>query len=117
MIGWNAEIGEHVLYLYGDMMIWNIVDRRARPYRWKTVTAIVEAVDHDNSCADADQAPLSDVMITVDYAALEAVSVQEAVAWAMGQPCPVTLYLYDEGGGVSNDEHFNAVENRFETGS
>ena len=99
------------------MMIWNIVDRRVRPYRWKTVNAIVEAVEHDNSCADADQAPLSDVMITVDYAALEAVSVQEAVAWAMGQPCPVTLYLYDEGGGVSNDEHFNAVENRFETGS
>ena len=76
-------------------MIWNIVDRRTRPYRWKTVNAIVEAVEHDNSCADADQAPQSDVMIVVDYDALEAASVHEAVTLAMGQPCPATLYLYD----------------------
>ena len=34
----------------------------------------------------------------------------EAVELAMGQPCPVTLYLYDEGGGFSDDEHFNALE-------
>lgn len=94
-------------------MIWNIVDHRTRPYRWKTVNAIVEAVEHDNSCADSDQAPESDVMTVVDYDALEAVSVNEAVAWAMGQPCPVTLYLYDEGEGFSDDEHFNAVEDRF----
>jgi hypothetical protein len=95
-------------------MIWNIVDRRTRRYRWKTVNAIVEAVEHDNSCRDSDQAPLSDVMIVVDYDALEAVSVNEAIAWAMDQPCPVTLYLYDEGGGFSDDEHFNAVGIRFD---
>jgi len=94
-------------------MIWNIVDHRTRRYRWKTVNAIVEAVEHDNSCADSDQAPSSDVMTVVDYDALEAVSVNEAVAWAMSQPCPVTLYLYDEGGGFSDGEHFNAVEVRF----
>jgi hypothetical protein len=97
-------------------MIWNVVDRRTRPYRWKSVNAIVEAVEHDNSCVDSDQAPDSDVMVVVDYDALEAVSVNEAVQWAMSQPCPVTLFLYDEGGGFSNDEHFNAVGNRFEGG-
>jgi len=95
-------------------MIWNIVDRRERPYRWRTVNAIVEAVEADNSCADTDQAPSSDPLLVVDYDALEAVSVNEAVAWAMGQRCPVTLYLYDEGGGFTGDEHFNAAGNRFD---
>jgi len=94
-------------------MIWNIIDRRERPYRWREVNAIVEAVEHDNSCADADLAPESDPLLTVDYASLEAVSVQEAVAWAANQKCPVTLYLYDTGRGFSNDEHFNNVSNRF----
>lgn len=42
--------------VYG-IMIRNIIDRRDRSYRWKTVNAIIEAVEHDNSCADADQAP------------------------------------------------------------
>ena len=41
-------------------MIWNIIDNRRRPYRWREVNAIVEAVEHDNSCPDADQAPESD---------------------------------------------------------
>lgn len=77
------------------------------------MNAIVEAVEHDNSCADSDQAPSSDVMMTVDYDSLEAVSLNEAIVWAMSQPCPVTLYLYDEGGGFSNDEHFDALKDRF----
>ena len=52
-------------------------------------------------------------MLTVDYASLEAVSVQEAVAWANSQQCPVTLYLYDLGGGFSDSEHFDTVADRF----
>ncbi len=86
-------------------MIWNIVDNRTRKYRWRSVNAIVEAVEHDNSCADSDQAPASDPATYVIYDALEAVSVNEAVAWGMAQPCPITLYLYDESDGFSdNDE-------------
>jgi hypothetical protein len=42
------------------------------------------------------------------------VSVQEAIAWANEQRCPVTLYLYDKGRGFSNEEHFTAVGIRFE---
>ena len=94
-------------------MIWNIVDRRTRVYRWKAVNAIVEAVEHDNSCADADQAPEADVSIVVDYEQLEGVSVQQAVAWANQQESPVTLYLYDEGSGTTREEHFQAVGERF----
>jgi hypothetical protein len=95
-------------------MIWNIIDRRERPYRWREVNAIVEAVEHDNSCRDADQAPEADVATVVDYASLEAVSVREAIVWANEQRCPVTLYLYDLGRGFADEEHFNAVGNRFE---
>ena len=95
-------------------MIWNIVDNRARWYRWKNVNAIVEEVEHDHSCADSDQAPESDPSTVVDYDALEAVSVNEAIRWAMEQPCPVTLYLYDEGQGFADEEHFTEIEVRFE---
>ena len=94
-------------------MIWNIIDRRDREYRWRHVNAIVEAVEHDNSCADSDQAPESDPLLTVDYASLEAVTVNEAITWANSQPCPVTLDLYDAGRGFGDAEHFEAAGNRF----
>ena len=98
---------------YNAVMLWNVIDRGNRPYRWREVNAIVEAVEHDNSCADADQAPKSNPSLTVDYDSLEAVSVYEAIAWANGQKCPVTLYLYDLGGGFTDEQHFNEVGNRF----
>jgi hypothetical protein len=94
-------------------MLWNVIDRRTRPYRWREVNAIVEAVEHDNSCPEADQAPESDPLLVVDYDALEAVSVQEAIAWASQQQCPVTLYLYDLGSGFTREEHFNEMGVRF----
>ncbi|WP_066724161.1 hypothetical protein [Sphingomonas pituitosa] len=94
-------------------MLWNVIDKRTRPYRWREVNAIVEAVEHDNSCPDADQAPESDPLLVVDYDALEAVSVQEAIAWANGQRCPVTLYLYDLGRGFASEQHFDEMGIRF----
>lgn len=94
-------------------MLWNIRDKRTRSNRWREVNAIIEATEHDNSCFDADQAPESDPKLTVDYDALEAVSVQEAIAWANSQPCPVTLFLYNLGGGFSDSEHFDGVAGRF----
>jgi hypothetical protein len=98
---------------YKPTMLWNVIDKRTRPYRWRQINAVVEAVEHDNSCDDADQAPQSDPSLTVDYDALEAVSVQEAIAWANQQLCPVTLYLYDLNGGFADGEHFDEVANRF----
>jgi len=94
-------------------MLWNVIDKRTRPYRWREVNAIVEAVEHDNSCPDADQAPESHPALVVDYDALEGVSVQEAITWANRQRCPVTLYLYDLGRGFTNEEHFNEMAIRF----
>lgn len=94
-------------------MIWNIIDRRERPYRWKVVNAVIEAVEHDNSVVDADQAPDADVHVVVDYAQREAVSVHEAIVWANAQGCPVTLFLYDEGAGIEREEHFQAQAIRF----
>ena len=89
-----------------------MIDGR-RVYRWKTINAIVEAVEHDNTCVDSDQAAEADEALVVDYDQLEGVSVQQAVAWANQQSCPVTLYLYDEGKGTTNEGHFNEVANRF----
>lgn len=70
-------------------MIWNII---GRPYRWKKVNAIIEAVEHDNSCADADQAPETLPLQVIDYDKPEGVSIADALAWANTQRCPVTLY-------------------------
>jgi hypothetical protein len=111
--GWLSAVVTVESHRYFDQMLWNIIDRRTRPYRWREVNAIVEATEHDNSCKDSDQAPESDPRLTVDYEALEAVSVAEAVQWAEGKPCPVTLYLYDLGQGFADEEHFTNVEVRF----
>jgi hypothetical protein len=41
-------------------MIWNIIDRRERRHRWRRVNAVIEAIEQDNTCGDADQADPSD---------------------------------------------------------
>jgi hypothetical protein len=81
-------------------MIWNVIDCRKRPFRWKKVNAIIEATWHDNTVADSDSAPPSSINTEVVYEARECISLHEAIGWANNQTCPVTLYLYDEGGGV-----------------
>lgn len=81
-------------------MIWNVIDRRSRHYRWKRINAIIEAVEHDNACEDSEQAPNHADAITYDQR--EAVSVAEAITWAQAEPSAVTLYLYDEGGGFTS---------------
>jgi len=93
-------------------MIWNIIDRRICPYRWKNVNAIIEAVEHDNGCADADQAPEASPLEVIDYDKRKDVSVADAIAWANAQRRPVTLFLYDAGKGTTNEEHPNLSECR-----
>jgi hypothetical protein len=94
-------------------MICNIIDRRKRPYRWRAVNAVVEATEHDNSVSDADQAPEANVATVVDYDERLSISVQEAVLWAIEQPCDVTLYLYDLGSGPEETIHFDSQTVRF----
>lgn len=93
-------------------MIFNIIDRRKRPYRWKRVTAIIEAVEHDNSCIDADQAEETPPSLVVDYERRPDVSISEAVAWATATRCPVTLYIYDAD-DETTDRHFGGTGDRF----
>jgi hypothetical protein len=79
-------------------MLYNIVDRRKRPYRWRTINAVIEATAHDNGVTDSDKAPVSADDVAFDQR--EAISLEAAVAWAAGQSGPVTLFLYDEGDGI-----------------
>ena len=82
-------------------MIWNIIDRRKRPYRWKCVNAIIEDTWHDNSVSDSDEAPedLSGAGVIYDQRA--SITLTEAIRWANEQVSPVTLYIYDEGAGFN----------------
>lgn len=79
-------------------MITNIVDRRKRPYRFHKINAIVEAAWHDNSCQDADQIEQS--CGGPDYEEKEHISIAAAIVWANSFVPPVTLFLYDEDGGL-----------------
>lgn len=81
-------------------MIYNIVDERERKYRWKSINAIIEATWHDNSCDDTDITEGVSAEIEVTYEQRERISLKDAIDWAHGNPCPVTLYLYDEGKGT-----------------
>src|SRR5260370_27487839 len=84
---------------WGRRMIWNIIDRRERRYRWKRVNAIIEPTSHDNCCQDSDQAEEDpDAAI---YEQREGISLAKAVEWADAKPYRVTLYLYDEGSGTA----------------
>ena len=81
-------------------MILNVIDRRARPHRWKRVNAVIEDTWHDNTVADSDQAPRSREGEGIDYDERRDVSVAEAIVWASALDAAVTLYLYDQGAGV-----------------
>ena len=78
-------------------MLWNIIDRRERPYRWKRVNAVIEATSNGNSVKDSDPVAVHDDDVVHDQRAN--VTVVEAVEWAMTQEQPVTLFLYDTGKG------------------
>jgi hypothetical protein len=82
-------------------MICNIIDRRRRRHRWKQITAIIEPTYHDNSVDDSDQAEVPDSDF-VDYDERAAISVGDAIAWALSLPFAATLYLYDLGDGIKS---------------
>lgn len=79
-------------------MILNIVDNRARGYRWKTVNAVLENTWQDNACAESDQAT-DDGEYQLTYDERRNISVAEALTWGMAEKAEVTLYLYDQGEG------------------
>lgn len=80
-------------------MIYNIIDRRKRPYRWRFVYAIVEPTWHDNSVKhEHDQIDASLFRDNeCDYDERIHISLHDAVIWAERLPYAATLYLYDDG--------------------
>jgi hypothetical protein len=89
------------------VVIFNIVDRRKRIYRWKRIDVIVERTWHDNSWADGDQAPQDDrepdFAAQPDFSAQKGISLADAVTWASSFAVPLTLFLYDEGSSAVPD--------------
>jgi hypothetical protein len=82
-------------------VIFNIIDKRKRRYRWKKITAIVEPTYHDNSVQDSDQTEVPEPGFS-DYAQREEISLADAVIWANDLPYEATLYLHDLGDGISS---------------
>ena len=79
-------------------MIANIIDRRKRRYRWKQITAIIEPTYHDNSVDDTEVPEPG----SAAYDEKAAVSVADAIAWALSLPFAATLYLCDLGDGIKS---------------
>jgi len=80
------------------MTILNIIDRRKRPYRFEKVNAVIEPTRHDNRCKDADHAGGKDNWMGYDER--EHIALSEAIEWAATTADELTLYLYDEDGGI-----------------
>lgn len=78
-------------------MLVNVIDDRKRRYRFEKINAVIEAAWHDNSCPDSDFVEPDD---GPSYDQKEHITLQEAIAWANSFASPVTLYIYDQDGGI-----------------
>lgn len=85
------------------MTILNIIDHRKRPYRFLKINAVIEPTRHDNRVKDADQAGGEDAWMGYDER--EHITLNDALAWAATTPDEVTLFLYDEDGGLYEVQH------------
>jgi hypothetical protein len=84
------------------MTLLNIVDRRKRTYRFKKINAVIEPTRHDNRCKDSDQVDGRDAWLGYDER--EHISLADAIEWASTFPDELTLYIYDEDGGIYPDQ-------------
>jgi len=75
-------------------MIWNIIDARKNPHKWKKIDAVAESTAHDNSCKGADIFDEEDDY-PVQYEEYFDVPLRDAVLWAESLRGKVTLYIYD----------------------
>jgi hypothetical protein len=92
------------------MPIWNVIDSRKKPYRFAKINVIVEASWHDNFVNNADQAPTQHHFggeLGPSYDEKEHITLTEAIQWANSFTGPVTLYLYDEDGGLYERKNEN----------
>lgn len=82
------------------MTLFNVIDSRKYPYKFRKINAIVEATWHDNSVEGSDHSEKDPTDDGPDYKQKEHITVQEAFQWANNFKNPVTLYIYDEDGGI-----------------
>ncbi|MEM9221043.1 MAG: hypothetical protein AAGB11_01395 [Pseudomonadota bacterium] len=80
-------------------MIWNIIDKRKRKFRWREINAIIEDIEHDNITADSDFFDERNDAAPI-YAAREGILLHDAILWAENQEGKVTLFIYDKGDGL-----------------
>ncbi len=82
-------------------MIYNIVDGRKHPNRWRYVYAIVEPTHHENYRAAKEGGDEIDsalfAHVETDYDERVHISLHDAVIWAERLPFAATLYIYDDG--------------------
>ncbi|MEM9843588.1 MAG: hypothetical protein AAF965_02220 [Pseudomonadota bacterium] len=78
-------------------MLMNVIDLREKPYRWKSVVAVVENAAKNNAAEDSDPVETA-AGVEIDYAEREDLNVREAILWAEQLQGKVTLYLYDKDG-------------------
>jgi len=79
-------------------MLVNVIDERENRYRYRKINAVIEATWHDNAMSGADQSPRN--LGGPDYHDMEHVTLESAIARANSYEAPVTLYIYDEHGGL-----------------
>lgn len=83
-------------------MIFNIIDKRDHPHRWKDITVIIEPTWHDNYTAEAHNGDESPVQDHVDsYKEFDGVSLGKAIEIGQELDYAVTLYIYDRGKGIN----------------
>ena len=83
-------------------MLVNVIDLREREYRWSRVMAVLESATKNNEAEEADQVKPG-LGVEIDYAERTGLSVREAMLWAEKTDGPLTLYLYDDDGGETDD--------------
>lgn len=86
-------------------MLMNLIDLREKPYRWKTVVAVVESAAKNNAAEESDHVEMSGG-VEIDYAEREDITVRDAVLWAEQLQGKVTLYLYDRDRAWKTDTTF-----------
>jgi hypothetical protein len=95
-------------------MLANIIDRRKHRYRFLKVNVVAEPTWHDNQVKDENSDYSDPDLGGPDYKQFEHVALNTAIVWAQEQPAPMTLYIYDEDGGiyVNEDSPLNRATRR-----
>lgn len=99
-------------------MIFNIIDRRKKPYSWKQITAVIEPIWQDNYVSlknNGDYYNCSAEMeqkAGIGYEEIEQCSLAMAIEKASSLEYPCTLFLYDLGANRMRVIKPNHLEDR-----